>query len=360
MSRIFNFSAGPAMLPEPVLEQSRNELLDWRGCGMSVLEMSHRGKEFISILEKTEADLRELAEIPDDYRVLFLQGGATQQFAMVPLNLSADGQRVDYVDTGVWSKKAIDEAGKFCAVRVVASTEDEGYCRVPEPGEITTSDDAAYLHITGNNTIYGSEFHYVPDTGDVPLVCDASSHLLSRPMDIKKFGLIYAGAQKNIGPAGMTLVIVKESLLGQARKNIPSMLDYQLHAKNDSCYNTPACFSIYMAGLVVRHWLDLGGLAAVAKANREKADLLYARIDRGDFYSNPVRPGSRSLMNVPFTLPNPELDKIFLQGAEKIGLSGLKGHRSVGGMRASIYNAMPRQGVEALVEYMAEFERSNG
>lgn len=321
--------------------------------------MSHRGKEFVGILSQTEADLRRLAGIPDQYRVLFLQGGASLQFAMVPLNLSAQGDTVDYVHTGSWSQKAIEEAKKYCQVHLAASTAEEKFCRVPEQEELSFSANPSYVHITGNNTIFGSEFHYIPDTGGVPLVCDASSNILSRPMEIGRFGLLYAGAQKNIGPAGLTLVIIHESLLGKARPHVPTMLDYKPHADNDSCYNTPPCFSIYVAGLVFQHLLEGGGLSAIAEANRKKARLLYARIDSSDFYISPVQPGSRSLMNVPFTLQNPQLDAAFLQGAEQAGLVGLKGHRSVGGMRASIYNALPIQGVEALVAYMSEFERSH-
>ena len=264
------------------------------------------------------------------------------------------------MNTGSWSKKAIAEAKKFCTVRLAGSTEEEHFCRIPTQDELCVNDDAAYVHITGNNTIFGTEYQYVPETGAVPLVCDASSNILSRPLEVGKFGLIYAGAQKNIGPAGMTLVILRNSLLGRARPDLPSILNYQLHAENQSCYNTPPCFAIYVAGLVFRYLLDLGGLSEVARLNREKANLLYQRIDQTDFYRSPVRVDSRSFMNVPFTLPDPALDTEFLQGAEQAGLSGLKGHRSVGGMRASIYNAMPLDGVRALVDYMAEFERRKG
>lgn len=360
MSRVYNFSAGPAVLPEAVLQQARDELLDYRGNGMSVMEMSHRGKAFTAIIEAAEADLRQLMAIPDNYRVLFLQGGATQQFAMLPLNLMPEGGSADFVNTGSWSKKAIGEARRYGTVRVAASSEDSNFNRIPRQEELDLSPDAAYVHITGNNTIFGTEYPYVPETGGVPLVSDASSHILSRPMPVERFGAIYAGAQKNIGPAGLTLVIIREDLVGNARSGTPTMLDYAPHAEAGSCYNTPPTYGIYIAGLVFRHLLDQGGLAAVETINRRKAGLLYDALDASDFYHCPTEPESRSLMNVPFTLADAELDKSFLDQAAQSGLVTLKGHRSVGGMRASIYNAMPEAGVQALVDFLGEFERRHG
>lgn len=360
MSRVYNFSAGPAVLPEAVLQQARDELLDYRGNGMSVMEMSHRGKAFTAIIEAAEADLRQLMAIPDNYRVLFLQGGATQQFAMLPLNLMPEGGSADFVNTGSWSKKAIGEARRYGTVRVAASSEDSNFSRIPRQDELDLSPDAAYLHITGNNTIFGTEYPYVPETGGVPLVSDASSHILSRPMPVERFGVIYAGAQKNIGPAGLTVVIIREDLIGNARPGTPTMLDYAPHAEAGSCYNTPPTYGIYIAGLVFRHLLDQGGLEAVETINRRKAGLLYDALDASDFYHCPTEPESRSLMNVPFTLADAELDKSFLDQAAQAGLVTLKGHRSVGGMRASIYNAMPEAGVQALVDFLGEFERRHG
>ena len=360
MSRVYNFSAGPAVLPEAVLQQARDELLDYRGRGMSVMEMSHRGKEFTAIIEAAEADLRQLMAVPDNYRVLFLQGGATQQFAMLPLNLMPEGGSADFVNTGSWSKKAIGEARRYGTARVVASSEDSNFSRIPRQEELDLSPDAAYVHITGNNTIFGTEYPYVPQTGGVPLVSDASSHILSRPMPVERFGVIYAGAQKNIGPAGLTLVIIREDLIGNARAGTPTMLDYAPHAEAGSCYNTPPTYGIYIAGLVFRHLLDQGGLEAVERVNRRKAGLLYDTLDASDFYNCPTEPESRSLMNVPFTLADAELDKPFLDQAAQAGLVTLKGHRSVGGMRASIYNAMPEAGVRALVDFLGEFERRHG
>jgi phosphoserine aminotransferase len=359
MSRPFNFSAGPAMLPEPVLRRAQEEMLDWHGSGMCVAEMSHRGKEFMSIAEQAEADLRELLAVPDGYKVLFLQGGASSQFAMVPMNLLRGGAGADYLNTGSWSKKAIAEARKFCDVNIAATTQDDKFSRAPAQGELALSADAAYLHYTPNETIEGVEFAYVPET-EAPLVADMSSTILSRPIDVSRFGLIYAGAQKNIGPAGLTIVLVREDLTGQPISGTPAMFDYQTHADSGSMYNTPPTYAWYLAGLVFQWLKDLGGLEAMAEINRRKADKLYAAIDASDFYANPVEPESRSWMNVPFTLADAALDAEFLTGAKQAGLLTLKGHRSVGGMRASIYNAMPEQGVDALIGYMAEFERTNG
>jgi phosphoserine aminotransferase len=361
MSRPFNFSAGPAMLPEPVLRRAQEEMLDWHGSGMCVAEMSHRGKEFMSIAEQAEADLRELLAVPDGYKVLFLQGGASSQFAMVPMNLlrGADGKgaSADYLNTGSWSKKAIAEARKFCEVKVAASAAEEKYTRAPVQDELALSEDAAYLHYTPNETIEGVEFPYVPET-TAPLVADMSSTILSRPIDVSRFGLIYAGAQKNIGPAGLTIVVVREDLIGEPIAGTPAMFDYKLHADNGSMYNTPPTYAWYLAGLVFQWLKDLGGLAGMAEINQRKASKLYAAIDGSSFYANPVEPASRSWMNVPFTLADAALDADFLSGAKSAGLLTLKGHRSVGGMRASIYNAMPEAGVDALIAYMAEFERT--
>ena len=360
MSRPYNFSAGPAMLPEPVLARARDELLNWHDSGMCVAEMSHRGAEFMRIATQAEADLRSLLAIPDQYKVLFLQGGASSQFAMVPMNLLRDHDSADYIQTGSWSKKAVAEARRFCSVNVAMNTEDTRFNRAPRQQELNLSADAAYVHYTPNETIEGVEFPYIPDTGDIPLVADMSSTLLSRPLDVSRFGLIYAGAQKNIGPAGLTLVIVREDLIGKTIAATPTMFDYQIHVKNESMYNTPPTYAWYLAGLVFEWLRDLGGLEAMADINQRKAAKLYAAIDGSAFYANPVEPQSRSWMNVPFTLANPELDGQFLSEAKHAGLLTLKGHRSVGGMRASIYNAMPEAGVDALIQFMAEFERTRG
>jgi phosphoserine aminotransferase len=361
MTRVYNFSAGPAMLPQEVLEQAQAEMLDWQGSGMSVMEMSHRGKEFMSIAEKAEADLREVMAIPANYKVLFLQGGASSQFAMVPLNLLRGKGQADYFRTGSWSKKAIAEAKRYCDVNVVADSESEGkFTSVPAAADVSFNSNAAYVHYTPNETIEGVEFPYVPDTGDVPLVADMSSTILSRPIDVSQFDLIYAGAQKNIGPAGLTLVIVREDLIGHAQDGTPSMFDYAIHAKGDSMYNTPPTYAWYLAGLVFAWLKDKGGLSAMAEINERKAAKLYAAIDGSDFYQNPVAKDCRSVMNVPFTLADAELDSVFLAAAKEANLVTLKGHRSVGGMRASIYNAMPEAGVDALIEFMADFERRNG
>jgi phosphoserine aminotransferase len=360
MARVFNFSAGPAVLPEPVLQQAAAEMLDWHGSGMSVMEMSHRGKEFIAIHAQAEADLRELMAIPKHYKVLFLQGGASAQFAVVPMNLLRGKTKADYVNTGQWSKKAISDAKKYCKVNVAASSEADNYTRAPKQSEWKLDPDAAYVHITTNETIGGVEFHWVPDTGDVPLVADMSSHILSRPMDVSRYGLIYAGAQKNIGPAGLTIVIVRDDLLGQALPVTPTVFDYKVQAENDSMSNTPATYGIYMAGLVFQWLKKQGGLAKMEQVNRAKAALLYDYLDQTEFYHSPVAKDDRSLMNIPFTLRNADLDKAFIQETEAAGLTQLKGHRSVGGMRASIYNAMPLEGVQALVQFMKEFERKHG
>jgi len=360
MTRVYNFSAGPAMLPEAVLERARAELLDWRGTGMSVMEMSHRGEEFVSIARQAEADLRRLMGIPDDYHVLFLQGGATSQFAMVPMNLLRGRGRADYIDTGLWSRKAIKEARRYCEVNVAASSEAEGYTTIPPRESWRLDPEAAYVHYTPNETIGGVEFHWIPDTGEVPLVADMSSTILSRPVDVSRFGLIYAGAQKNIGPAGLTVVIVRRDLVGETLPGTPTMLDYAAHAEAGSMLNTPPTFAWYLAGLVFQWLLEQGGLEAMAERNRRKAEKLYAAIDASGFYRNPVDPACRSWMNVPFTLADAALDATFLEEAKAAGLVALKGHRSVGGMRASIYNAMPEEGVDRLIEFMQDFERRHG
>ncbi len=360
MARVYNFSAGPAMLPQAVIERAREEMLDWNGSGMSVMEMSHRGKEYMSIAQKAEADLRELMNIPSDYKVLFLQGGASSQFAMVPMNLLRGNGQADYINTGAWSKKAISEAKRYGKVNIAGSSEASNFMTVPAEGELVLNPEAAYVHYTPNETIGGVEFPYVPTTGAVPLVADMSSNILSRPMDVSQFGLIYAGAQKNIGPAGLTVVIVREDLIGETLSGTPTMFDYKIHADNDSMYNTPATYSWYLAGLVFDWLKEIGGLAGMAAINKRKADKLYAAIDASDFYANPVDPACRSWMNVPFTLASAELDATFLAEAKAAGLVTLKGHRSVGGMRASIYNAMPEEGVDALVAFMAEFEKRHG
>ena len=356
MTRVYNFSAGPAAIPEEVLAQAKEELLDWQGSGMSVMEMSHRGKEFMSIAEQAEADLREILAIPANYKVLFLQGGASTQFAMIPMNLAASG-KADYINTGSWSKKAIAEAKRFTQVNIAATTEDNKFSRAPEQEELKLDSSAAYVHYTPNETIGGVEFSYVPETGDVPLVADMSSTILSRPIDVSRYGIIYAGAQKNIGPAGLTVVIIRDDLLDKAGNNVPAMLDYKTHVENDSMYNTPPTYAWYVAGLVFQWIKRKGGLSVMAEINLRKADKLYAAIDNSPFYQNPVEHGSRSWMNVPFTLANAELDPMFLLQAKEAGLVTLKGHRSVGGMRASIYNAMPEAGVDALIAFMADFEK---
>ncbi len=360
MSRIFNFSAGPAMLPEEVLSRAGDEMLDWRGSGLCVMEMSHRGKEFMSIAAEAERDLRDLLAIPAGYRVLFLQGGATLQFAQIPMNLLAGRHKADYVVSGHWSAKALKEAQAYCDVHVAATSEDKGFRYFPAQKDFKRRSDAAYLHYCSNETIGGVEAHWIPDAGRVPLVADASSHLLSRPLDVSKFGLIYAGAQKNIGPAGLTIVIVREGLIGKPARGTPSVMDYKQQAAADSMLNTPATYGIYIAGLVFKWLKQLGGLAEIEKRNLAKANLLYDFIDASPFYSNPVDKRDRSRMNVPFTLENASLDQEFLKGAEQRGMVQLQGHRAVGGMRASIYNAMPIEGVRQLVAYMKEFEAQRG
>ena len=360
MTRVFNFSAGPAVLPEPVLRKAAEEMLDWHGSGMSVMEMSHRGKEFISIAEKAEADLRDLLAIPANYKVLFMQGGAIGENAIVPMNLLRGKTSIDFIDTGEWSKKSIKEAKKYATVNVAASAAATGYDRVPARAEWKLDANAAYVHICSNETIGGVEYHFTPEVGAVPLVADMSSSILSRPVDVAKYGLIYGGAQKNIGPAGLTIVIVRDDLLGQALPITPSAFDYKTVADNDSMYNTPPTYAIYVAGLVFEWLKAQGGLAAMAERNRAKAGLLYDYLDASAFYKSPVQRDCRSLMNVPFKLRDEALDAAFLKGADARGLLQLKGHRSVGGMRASIYNAMPVEGVKALVAYMKEFEAANG
>lgn len=359
MTRLYNFCAGPAALPEPVLETARKDMLDWHGRGLSVMEMSHRSKEFVSIAEHAEATLRELLAIPEDYAVLFLQGGASTQFAAVPLNLLPEDGCADYINTGQWSKKAIAEGKRFGAINVAASAEDTSFSTIPARETWQLSTDAAYLHYTPNETIGGVEFHWVPEA-PAPLVADMSSTILSRPLDVSRFGVIYAGAQKNIGPAGLTLVIVRRELLGRSRPACPTMLDWKTAADSDSMYNTPPTFALYLAGLVFAWLKELGGLEAMAAINRRKADKLYAAIDGSTFYANPVELPSRSLMNVPFTLADAALDKVFLQEAEAAGLLNLGGHRSVGGMRASLYNAVPEAAVDALIAFMQDFEQRKG
>ena len=358
MSRIINFSAGPAMLPAEVLARAGDEMVDWRGTGMSVMEMSHRGPEFVSIAEEAEADLRSLAAIPDDYKVLFLQGGATLQFAQVPMNLLRGKRKADYVVSGDWSKKALKEAKNYCDAALAASSEDRKFTYAPKKWKVRP--DAAYLHYCSNETIGGVEFHALPYDGPVPVVADASSHFLSRPVDVSRYGLIYAGAQKNAGPAGLTFVILREDLMGAAAKGTPSVMDYKLQADADSMLNTPATYAMYVAGLVFKWLKTQGGLAAMEKQNIAKAKLLYDYLDQSRFFANPVAKEDRSRMNVPFTLARPELDAEFLKGAEARAMVQLKGHRSVGGMRASIYNAMPLEGVQQLVNYMRDFEQKHG
>ena len=358
MDRVFNFSAGPAALPLEVLQQAQAEMVNWHGCGMSVMEMSHRGKEYMAIQAEAEADLRELMGIPANYKVLFLQGGASLQFAMVPMNLLRGKASADYLNTGEWSKKAIKEAKKYGAVNVIASSEDKNFSYAPAFSQWKLDPNAAYVHITQNETIGGVEIFETPDTDNVPLVSDMSSTILSRPFDVSKFGLIYVGAQKNIGPAGLTIVIVREDLIGQMVAGTPTMMDYQIQAENDSMYNTPPTYAIYIAGLVFKMLKAKGGIAAMEKTNRAKAKILYDVLDASSFFASPVAKENRSLMNIPFTLKNADLDEEFIKGAKARGMIQLKGHRSVGGMRASIYNAMPVEGVQALADFMREFEKT--
>ena len=358
MTRSYNFCAGPAALPEPVLEQARDEMLNWHDAGLSIMEMSHRSPEIVGIAERAEQDFRELLAIPDDYAVLFLQGGASSQFSAVPLNLGAEKPRADYLNTGQWSKKAIAEAKRYLDVNVVATAEADNFACIPPQEQWNVSDDAAYLHYTPNETIGGVEFFWTPQV-DVPLVVDMSSTILSRPITVSDYGVIYAGAQKNIGPAGLTLVIVRRDLLGRADPKCPAMLDWKIAADNDSMYNTPPTYALYLAGLVFTWLKEQGGMAGMEIVNRRKAEKLYAAIDTSGFYANPVEIPSRSLMNVPFTLANADLDKQFLQEAEAASLLNLKGHRSVGGMRASLYNAVSEQAVDALISFMQDFEGRN-
>jgi phosphoserine aminotransferase len=358
--RVFNFSAGPAVLPEPVLAQAAAEMLDWHGSGMSVMEMSHRGKEFISIADKAEADLRALLAIPDDYKVLFLQGGAIAENAIVPMNLLAGRDTADYVNTGEWSKKSIKEAKKYCAVHIAASSEDEGFSYVPEQSAWKHSANPAYVHVCTNETIAGVEYQWTPETGNIPLVADMSSHILSRPIDIAKYGVIYGGAQKNMGPAGLTLVIVRGDLLDRALPITPSAFHWKEQAAADSMLNTPPTYAIYVAGLVFEWLLAQGGLAQIEQKNIAKAALLYNYLDQSTFYRSAVRRADRSRMNVTFRLADETQDAAFVKGAAQRGMVQLKGHRAVGGIRASIYNAMPLAGVQALVAYMREFEQRHG
>ncbi len=358
--RAFNFCAGPAALPTAVLERAQAELLDWQGLGLSVMEMSHRSDAYVAIASKAEQDLRDLLTIPDNYKVLFLQGGASQQFAEIPLNLLPESGVADYIDTGIWSRKAIDEARRFGQVNVAASAKPYDYFSIPGQNEWQLSESAAYLHYASNETIGGVQFDWVPEVGETPLVVDMSSDILSRSIDVSRYGLIYAGAQKNIGPSGLVVVIVREDLLGRARSSCPTMLDYKVAADNGSMYNTPATFSWYLAGLVFEWLKEQGGVEAMEARNRAKKDLLYSFIDSSEFYANPIAPNARSWMNVPFRLADERLDTAFLAGADARGLLNLKGHRSVGGMRASIYNAVGLDAVEALVAYMGEFEKEHG
>jgi phosphoserine aminotransferase len=359
MSRVYNFSAGPAALPLEVLETIRGDIPDWQGTGMSVMEVSHRSKEFVDLAARCESNLRELLAIPDDYSVIWTQGGATLQMAMVPLNLAAPGETVDYVQTGSWGKKAIGEAKKFCSVNVAADSSDKNFTYIPDESTWQRSDNAAYLHITSNETIAGVEYHELPG-GDVPIVSDMSSTILSLPIDVSKYGAIYAGAQKNIGPAGITLAIVRNDLLEPKRDDLPHLMMWKSYAESDSMTNTPPTFAWYVADLIFQHLLSNGGLDAMAGVNKRKSDKLYTAIDDSNFYSNPVARNCRSWMNVPFILADSSLDAKFLEESRAAGLTNLKGHRSVGGMRASIYNAVPEAAVDALIEFMADFERSNG
>ena len=359
MARAYNFCAGPAALPDDVLIQAQEEMSDWRGVGTSVMEMSHRSKEFVSIANEATQDFRDLLSISDDYEVLFLQGGASAQFSMIPLNLLGDHSSADYVNTGQWSKKAIAEAKRYCDVNVVASSENENFSTVPGFEQWNLSKNAAYLHYTPNETIGGVEFDYIPEV-DVPLVADYSSSILSGPLDVNKFGLIYAGAQKNIGPAGLTLVIVRKDLLGKAKDFTPAVFNYDVHAKASSMNNTPPTYSWYLAGLVFTWFKKQGGVSAIAEVNKRKASKLYSFIDESGFYGNPVEPRYRSGMNVPFTLADEALESVFLKKADEARLLNLAGHRSVGGMRASIYNAVPESAVDALIGFMANFEKEHG
>ena len=359
-TRIFNFGAGPAVMPLPVLEQAQHDLLALPGVGMSVLEISHRSKTFEGILAEAVADIRRLIDLPDDYHVLFAQGGASMQFSMVPMNLLGPDTVADYIVTGSWSQKAVKEAQKVGKVNIAATTEGDNFTRIPKAEEIRLSPGAAYVHTTSNNTIFGTEWKAEPDTGGAPLVCDTSSDMFSRPIDARKYGLIYAGAQKNLGPAGVTLVIIRQDLLARTPATLPTMLKYTVLAENNSLYNTPPAFAIYIVGLVMKWLLGQGGLGEIARRNERKAAKLYAEIDRTGFYRGHAQKDSRSLMNVTFRLPTEDLEKLFAKEATAEGLDGLKGHRSVGGLRASIYNAFPEEGVDALVAFMRDFEHKHG
>ena len=360
MSRVYNFSAGPSMLPESVLQKAAAEMLDYEGCGQSVMEMSHRSKTYQGIIDGCEALLREVMNIPDNYKVLFLQGGASSQFAMIPMNLMTGSGKADYVVTGQWAKKAYKEAARYGDVKVVASSEDKTFSYIPKLDPATFTPDADYFYICMNNTIYGTVYHDLPDTGDVPLVADVSSCILSRPIDVSKFGIVYAGAQKNMAPAGVTVVIIREDLIGKAMDITPTMFNYQIHADNGSMFNTPPCYTIYMMKLVLE-WIknEVGGLENMQKLNEQKAKVLYDFLDSSKMFRGTVVPEDRSLMNVPFVTGNDELDAKFVKEATAAGFVNIKGHRSVGGMRASIYNAMPLEGVEKLVAFMAKFEEEN-
>jgi phosphoserine aminotransferase len=359
MARIFNFSAGPSALPEDVLKQAQSEMLDWRGSGMSVMEMSHRGKQFSSIAAELEADLRALMQIPQNYQVLFLQGGASAQFSFIPQNILGDKTKSCYVKTGAWSEKAIKDAQAYGEIIVSASSEESNFTTIPDVATWEIDSEAAYLHYTSNETIHGVEFNDIPDSKGLPLVCDMSSNILSRPVDVSKFGLIYAGSQKNMGAAGVTVVIVREDLLGRCLKTVPPVFNYEQQAKNQSMLNTPTTYSWYLMGLVLKWLQEKGGVEAIEKQNIAKSAKLYQAIDASNLYRNPVDLAFRSRMNVPFILQNEALDKAFLAAAESAGLNELKGHRSVGGMRASIYNAMPENGIDALISFMQEFERTH-
>jgi len=358
--RIYNFSAGPAVLPMAVLEEAQRDLVALPGVGMSVMEISHRSKAFDGIIQQAEADLRAVGSVPDGYKVLFLQGGASTQFSMVPMNLLTGGRTADYIVTGDWSKKALQEARKVGETHVAGTTETSQFNRIPTQAELTLTAAAAYAHMTSNNTIFGTQWHWVPDTGDVPLVSDASSDIFSRPIDVSKFGLIYAGAQKNLGPSGVTVVIIREDLLERSAATLPSMLNYRVFAEAGSLYNTPPCFGIYILGLVLKWLKNEGGLEAMGRRNERKAALLYHELDRSGFWRPHAARDARSQMNVTFRLPSEDLEKQFVKAATAAGLDGLKGHRSVGGLRASIYNAFPEEGVTALVQFMQEFESKNG
>ena len=357
--RVYNFSAGPSMLPLEVMELAAEQLTNYNGCGMSVMEMSHRSKEFEEIISSAENNLRELMNIPDNYKVLFLQGGATLQFAMIPMNLLRNSKKADYIVTGTWSKKAYEEAVKFGDIKVAASSEEDNFSYIPEVKREDFRQDADYVYIALNETIHGSKYPYIPDTGDIPLVGDLSSCILSEEVDVSKFGLIYAGAQKNIGPAGVVIVIIRDDLIGFAPKNAPAYMDYKIHANNDSMYNTPPTFGIYIAGEVFKNIKRLGGVAALEKINREKARKLYDYIDGSSLYKCPVAEKDRSLMNVVFITGDEDLDKKFTSESKAAGLHNLGGHRSIGGMRASIYNAMPMEGIDALIAFMKKFEAEN-